>query len=249
MARRNETDRWEQAQARSESIYREHEKATFWSRLAIAAFYTVFLLTLVWAIPWLPYGTQPEDYTRNVVAALILAGFAAIFAVVAIRLRGRMRRTEETLVTLTTVHHGLIDLRRREHFFNRMLDETRLAVTAQRPLGLVVLRFSPCNDVDSELRQLHRGVEAVESLVPSFDCIAVIGPHEIAALVPDTGPDRASLVAERFRRLAQEAQPLEERVDVRAGWACSLPGETEPGAIISRARGMLQADGANARIA
>ena len=81
---------------------------------------------------------------------------------------------------------------------------------------------------------------ALQGLVPDFDCLAVIGPREIAALEPISASEWAPEEAERLRTVAQDAQERGDPVSVAAGWASIGEIEVaEPGLLIDQARHKL----------
>jgi hypothetical protein len=64
----------------SSMLLRSYRKAVTWSRLMLAAFFTVFAATIFWVMPWLPYGFESEDYDGQMVFMMLLVGLAAVSA-------------------------------------------------------------------------------------------------------------------------------------------------------------------------
>lgn len=95
----------------------------------------------------------------------------------------------------------------RRFFYQRLIHEVQLAGRTRRPLSLVFIDvddFKRVNDRYGHLvgdqvlrlvaRSLYRGIR-------EEDVVARWGGEEFALLLPDTGQEEASVVAERVRRL------------------------------------------------
>lgn len=217
---------------------RSYERSVFWGRLSLAAFFTVTACTIVWAVPWFPYGTDVDDYNTRVGMMVLLALSAAFFAFFAVRLRDRMRRTESTYVTLSSVHDRLTDMRRREYFYDRLLLECDRSRQAAGTFAVVVLRTSS-DDAAAGGSSVHRMVEALEPMAKEYDWLAPIGAQEVALFAPRISEREAPGFAEDLRGRVESALADTPGVRLLSGWAAYGPGMSDAGDILGQARRMV----------
>ena len=227
-------------EARSSDLLRSYRRSLFWSRLMYAAFFTVFAGALLWAMPWLPYGLEKQDYHPRTAFLLILLSAAWLTALGAVYLRGRSRRVEQTLLTWTTVQQGLSDRRRREYFYDRIVIECERAKMRRGEFTVVALRIEPNGDEVFEGRKLELALGALEPLIRDYDCLAALGPHEIGVLAPRITGDDAEAFAESLCTLVREALAGQDaEADVHAGWAVFGAVAPDAGELVGLARSNL----------
>jgi GGDEF domain-containing protein len=220
---------------RVQAAEKSFARSVFWSRLMLSAFFTVTAVTLVWAIPWFPYGTSVEDYNSRVGMMVLLALSAAVFAFAALRLREKMKHVESTYVTMSTVHDRLADLRRREYFYDHLLLECDRAKQSGEIFAVFVLRNLTDQGDMPGVNAVECILEALEPLAKEYDWLAPVGYQEVAMFAPHLASDRAEAFAEDLRRRVD--QKLEEvGVRVAAGWAVYGDGLAEAGDLLGQAR-------------
>ncbi len=218
---------------------RSYERSVFWSRLLLCAFFSVTAAFLIWTIPWLPFGTSAADYHGRVALQTLLGFGAGACALGAVYLRDKTRQKEAALLTWTSVHDSLIDLRRREYFFNRLLVECDKAHDDGHVFAVVVLRLQPEPGTPPELRRIHAALEALEPLSAEYDWLAAIGAVEVAMLAPGIREDTLDTFVGRLKDRVDEALRDDDKVTVIPGWALYGPEASGASDLISRARQML----------
>jgi GGDEF domain-containing protein len=225
--------------AGSSALLRSYQKAQFWRRLILAAFFTVFVATILYTIPWLPYGLTEEDYNHQVQFMVILMLMAVCLGFAAVYLRDIGNRVEQTMLTWNTVNDGLSDLRRREYFFDRIVLECSRAALTHQPFTIVALRLTVPQSTDSE--KIARSIKALEPVVREYDCLSSLGPHEIAVLAHGIGQDEAPVLANNLAQLVTEAFPEIPVKDdeVISGYAVFDVDANDAGALIGIARERL----------
>ena len=223
---------------RSTSMLRDYQKANFWRRLMLAAFFTTFASTLFWAIPIFPWGLSASDYTDRLQFLVFLLLLESMTAFGAVYLRDVTHRFEQTLLTWNTVHDGLGDLRRREYLYDRIVIECDSAKRNHGEFVVVALRI----DDESEAQEgenIERALRALATTVRETDCLAALGPHEIGVLAPRVSTADAPAFAERLRRLLSVATIDPEKAVVRAGWAIYGSDGIDAGELVGVARDRL----------
>lgn len=223
----------------SSILFRSYQKAQFWRRLILASFFTVFTCTLLYTIPWLPYGLSPEDYNSRITLMIVLMLFASLLAFAAVYLRDISNRVEQTMMTWNTVNDGLNDLRRREYFFDRIVLECSRAGITKQPFTVIAMRLSVPQSSDSE--KINRAIAALEPVVREYDCLSSLGPHEIAVLAHGIDNEEAPILADNLAQLVADAFPEapEDDRDVCAGFAVFDLDSTDAGSLIGIARERL----------
>lgn len=221
-----------------QAVEKSLQRSVLWSRLMLAAFFTVTVITLIWAIPWFPYGTSVEDYNSRVGMMVLLALSASFFAFVAVRLRDKMRHAESTYVTMSSVHDRIADLRRREYFYDRLLLECDRARQTGIAFSVVVLRTKVDEGSSFEVSPVQRVTEVMAPLAKEYDWLAPIGVQEVAMFAPKLTHDAAASFAEDLRSRVQESLHM-PHVSLAAGWATYGPGLDEAGDLLGHARRMV----------
>jgi diguanylate cyclase (GGDEF)-like protein len=144
----------------------------------------------------------------------------------------------ETIYTLT-IADGLTGVNNKRYFLEYLEREFGRAVRYQRALSLMLFdidHFKQINDThghiagDYVLRELAQGVKR---LVRREQCFARYGGEEFALVVPEDGPAKARIFAEKIRRQVEEKRFVFEDkvipVTVSIGVADMVFGEmTEP---------------------
>jgi GGDEF domain-containing protein len=235
LSKRNEFN----SPAGSSALLRSYEKAQFWRRLIIAAFFTVFVATILYTVPWLPYGLTKEDYNDQVQFMVVLMLMAVCLGFAAVYLRDIGNRVEQTMLTWNTVNDGLSDLRRREYFFDRIVLECSRAGLTSQPFTVVTLRLTVPQSSDEE--KIARAIRALEPVVREYDCLSSLGPHEIAVLAHGIGDDEAPILANNLAQMVTAAFPEIPVTDdeVISGYAVFAVDSHDAGTLIGIARERL----------
>jgi hypothetical protein len=225
--------------AGSSALLRSYEKAQFWRRLIIAAFFTVFVATILYTVPWLPYGLTTDDYNDQVQFMVILMLMAVCLGFAAVYLRDIGNRVEQTMLTWNTVNDGLSDLRRREYFFDRIVLECSRAGLTNDRFTIVTLRLTV--PLSSDTEKITRAIKALEPVVREYDCLSSLGPHEIAVLAHGIGEDEAPVLANNLAQLVTGAYPEMPVTDdeVVSGYAVFDVDSNDAGTLIGIARERL----------
>lgn len=222
---------------RSSGLLRSYHKALFWRRLILASFFTVFVATMLYVIPWLPYGLSVDDYNSRITFLLILMLIGSLLAFAAVYLRDISNRVEQTMLTWKSVNDGLVDMRHREYFFDRVAIECSRSGATQEEFTIVTLRL-PSAAFDDGAR-ISRAIQALEPVVRDYDCLSSLGPHEIAVLAHGVGQANAAGLSQRLAQIA--AGTLDSTVTQRvvAGHAVFDADASEAGSLIAIARERL----------
>jgi GGDEF domain-containing protein len=221
---------------------RSIEKSMFWSRLMLVGFYTVFLIAIIWSVPWVPFGLSEADYSTRVTAAVLILFSSWFFALVAFTLRRRARQRRESMKNAFTVHERITEMRRREFFFNRLVIECEKARQSHSRFGIIVFRL---DWEEPTTERLNKAVASLRELVDEEELAGGMGAFEVAVLLTKPRDRGLSSTAERFRSIL-EAALSEEAIGVAAGWAVFGFDGAEAGDLISGARGRIQAEAAAA---
>jgi GGDEF domain-containing protein len=223
----------------SSLLLQSYEKAQFWRRLILTAFFTVFVGTMLYTIPWLPYGLSEDDYNSNVKFFVIMILVAICLGFAAVYLRDISNRVEQTMLTWNSVNDGLGDLRRREYFFDRIVLECSRAGLTGQHFTVVALRLTVPQSSDSE--KISRAIRALEPIVREYDCLSSLGPHEIAVLAHGVGDAEAPILANNLAQVVTNAFPEVPVTDdeVVAGYAVFDSDSKDAGTLIGIARERL----------
>lgn len=223
----------------SSGLLRSYEKALFWRRLILASFFTVFVATLLYVIPWLPYGLSEADYNSRITLLMVLLLMASLLAFAAVYLRDISDRVEQTMLTWNTVNDGLNDMRRREYFFDRIVLECSRSGLMNTPFTVVAMRLTVPQSSDSE--KISRAIAVLEPVVRQYDCLSSLGPHEIAVLAHGVDENEAPILAANLAQIVSESfkEVPEASREVAVGYAVFDLDSNEAGALIGIARERL----------
>jgi GGDEF domain-containing protein len=202
-------------------------------KLLLAGFVIIFASILFYAIPWLPYGLSEEDYNNRLTLLMLLVLAAGVSAFGAVYFREYGNRLEQTILTWTTVHEGLGELRQREYFYDRLVIECQRAQATGSRFSVVALRI---NEPEDSGTHIAAALIALKPVVRDSDCLAALGPHEIGVLAPRIQGSEAESFADHLRRLVSAATTRDGGRDVHAGWAVYGRDADEAGALVGIAR-------------
>ena len=141
------------------------------------------------------------------------------------------------MMTWTSVHEGLGDLRRREYFYERIVLECERAEKQGKEFSIVVLRLHE----PEETSAVESTLELFEQMVKEFDCMAVLGPHEVGILAPRVGATDAQRVAKHLSGLLATAAGPETYVV--SGWSIYGRDARDAGTLVGIARQRLNTNG------
>ena len=74
----------------SSSLLHEYNRARAFRKAMLYVFFTVFVITVLWAVPWLPYGLSVQDYNRRtelLVAFSLMASISGLASASTLRKR------------------------------------------------------------------------------------------------------------------------------------------------------------------
>jgi GGDEF domain-containing protein len=220
-------------------LLQSYQRAHLWRKAMLVSFVVIFIAILFWTIPWLPYGFSEEDYNGKVVQLMVLVVTACLTAFGAVYHRDAGHRLEQTMLTWTTVHEGLGDLRQREYLYERIVIECERARHNRREFTVVALRLGEAEDGDSN--DALATAQAMTMLAPILEestCIALMGPREIGIMAPHVQMAQAPAYAARAREQV-EAGSIDLRTPVRVGWAVYPVEAQEAGGLVGLARARL----------
>jgi hypothetical protein len=217
---------------KSSDLLKAYKRAVRWRKVMLATFAVVFVGLLLWAIPWLPYGLAVEDYDSRLtlLVGLVLAASTSAFGT--IYHRDLSRRVEQTMLTWSTVHDGLTDMRRREYFFDRIVIECERARNIGSEFTVIALRTGDETEAPSEGAN-ESALFALAPVVKDYDCLAALGPREIGVLARVHHAEAAGF-AEKLRLLL--AATARDATVVRAGWSVYRVDSEEAGTLVGLAR-------------
>ncbi len=220
-----------------------------WSRLAMAAFWTVAVLFFLWAIPWLPAGMSVEDYSAQVAFTFSLLGGCALLGGAAMTLRAIAHRRREALVAWTTVYDETTGLRNRRYFLERLRLECEQAAERSSDFALILFALRPTGGPSVQQDQstaaaLRSAGKVLAGHTRLSDMVAVIGPRELVVLTPGLGPGVAEPTAHRLSRILlreveEWADKPQKHPGLRVGVAVFGGETTEPAALLRAARSQL----------
>jgi diguanylate cyclase (GGDEF)-like protein len=187
-------------------------------RLAVVAFWLAMAAFLVWAIPWIPSGLSPEDYSREMVLAFMLAGATTGLGMVAVFLHRRADKIQEALIAWSTVYDETTGLFNRRYFYDRLTLECDRAKVSGGSFAVTVLRLedgSSSEGIDSAA--LRTAADQLGRSIRSTDTPAILSGGELAVVLARVGDALAEEVAARLLRAAQDSLAGKPGITVRLG--------------------------------
>ena len=143
----------------------------------------------------------------------------------------------ETIYTLT-IADGLTGINNKRYFLEYLEKEMGRSTRYQRSLTLMMFdidHFKQINDVHGHLAGdyvLRELAQSIKRLVRREQCFARYGGEEFAIVLPEDGPEKASLFAEKIRRLIEGKSFVyddkEIPVTISIGVAEQTPDMLEP---------------------
>lgn len=147
----------------------------------------------------------------------------------------------ETIYTLT-IADGLTGINNKRYFLEYLEREMGRSHRYQRTLSLMMFdidHFKQINDVHGHLAGdyvLREMAQSIKRLVRREQCFARYGGEEFAIVMPEDGPDKARLFAEKIRKLVEDKRFLFEDKDIPVtislGVAEVAPEMSEPSQFI-----------------
>ena len=125
------------------SLYRSYFRALYLARMTRVVFWATFVYFLIWALPWLPGGLSPEDYTKEFVATLVFGGFCLALGLSAGAAGAALRRRRETLVAWAFLHDETTGLYNRRYFYDRLSLECERSHRFGLSFVLLLLQLIP----------------------------------------------------------------------------------------------------------
>ncbi|WP_223643111.1 GGDEF domain-containing protein [Corallococcus sp. EGB] len=125
----------------------------------------------------------------------------------------------ETIYTLT-IADGLTGINNKRYFLEYLEREMGRSHRYQRTLSLMMFdidHFKQINDVHGHLAGdyvLRELAQSIKRLVRREQCFARYGGEEFAIVMPEDGPDKARLFAEKIRKLVEDKRFAFEDKDI-----------------------------------
>ncbi|NOK19139.1 GGDEF domain-containing protein [Corallococcus carmarthensis] len=125
----------------------------------------------------------------------------------------------ETIYTLT-IADGLTGINNKRYFLEYLEREMGRSHRYQRTLSLMMFdidHFKQINDVHGHLagdHVLREMAQSIKRLVRREQCFARYGGEEFAVVMPEDGPDKARLFAEKIRKLVEDKRFVFEDKDI-----------------------------------
>ncbi|MBN8228680.1 GGDEF domain-containing protein [Corallococcus macrosporus] len=125
----------------------------------------------------------------------------------------------ETIYTLT-IADGLTGINNKRYFLEYLEREMGRSHRYQRTLSLMMFdidHFKQINDVHGHLAGdyvLREMAQSIKRLVRREQCFARYGGEEFAIVMPEDGPDKARLFAEKIRKLVEDKRFMFEDKDI-----------------------------------
>ncbi|RKH37551.1 diguanylate cyclase [Corallococcus sicarius] len=143
----------------------------------------------------------------------------------------------ETIYTLT-IADGLTGINNKRYFLEYLEREMGRSHRYQRTLSMFMFdidHFKQINDVHGHLAGdyvLRELAQSIKKLVRREQCFARYGGEEFAIVMPEDGPDKARMFAEKIRKLVEEKvftfEDKEIPVTISLGVAEVAPEMSEP---------------------
>ncbi len=229
----------------SDSLMQDYKRAKAVRKAMLYVFFTVFVLTVLWAIPWLPYGLSIQDYNGRTELLVALGLMASISAFGAVYLRDVSQRLEQSLLTWTSVHDGLSDLRRREYFYERVVIECQRAKVPGNRFAVIALRFRR-DEKEASPEMLATALHAIEPYLASADRVAALASHEIGVMSSNVDSEPVRFTVKRLEDALADTVAGGDTSHISVGWAVYGVDGTEAGPLIGMARMRLQKNAASA---
>jgi len=223
---------------RSSTLISAYRRARVLRNVMLVAFGLLFTATLLWVLPWVPWGLTNEDYPEGAGVAVALAFGAWIAGFGAVYLRDQSNRYEQTLVTWSSVHDELGDLRRREYFYERAIIECMRSERTGISLGVFAVRFGAGESVNSA--ETATALEALAGLIRQTDSLAALGPQEVGVLGAGMGSREAPGFAYRLKSTLERATGAPDSDQVSVGWSIWGVDGTDAGTLVGLARSRMQ---------
>jgi diguanylate cyclase (GGDEF)-like protein len=198
---------------------RQRYFALVWrTRLTFAAFWLAMAVFLIWAIPWIPSGLSPEDYSREMVLAFMLAGATTGLGLVAFLLHRRVEKIQEALIAWSTVYDEVTGLFNRRYFYDRLTLECDRAKVSGGSFAVMVLRLEDgSSDGGTDSRTLRTVADQLGRSIRSTDTPAILSGSELAVVLARVDESLADEVSARLVKAVQGALTGQSGVAVRLG--------------------------------
>lgn len=222
---------------RSSSLIKSYQRARFLRRVMLAFFVAMTVGTLLWAVPWVPWGLRTDDYNASAAIPVALGFGAWLSAFGAVYLRDQSNRYEQTLVTWASVHDELGDLRPREYFFERVVMECTRSDRSEVPFGVFAMRFGAGEEMHAA--DTATVLETIGGLMRQSDSLAALGAQEVGVLGVGMGQREAPAFAYRLKSSLENVLPGHED-QVNVGWAIWGVDAKDAGSLVGIARTRMQ---------
>jgi len=160
----------------------------------------------------------------GILSATLLIGIIGLFTIKLLRgLTEARREIEELAIT-----DGLTGIFNRRHLFKRFNEEFERSRRLKENLGCILMdidHFKKINDTfghlvgDDVLREI---AQEVKRALRTYDLFGRFGGEEFMVVLPDTGPDKARVLAERIRNAVKSVSVVPPKAGTRLSITISL---------------------------
>ena len=223
---------------RSSTLIHDYLRSRFLRNAMLAIFAAMTTVTLLWVVPWVPWGLTVEDYDAEAVGAVALGFGAWIAAFGFVYLRDQTNRYEQTLLTWSSVRDELGDLRRREYLYERTVVECMRAERTGVSFGVFAVHFGAGENVNSA--QTATALEALAGLIRQTDSLSALGPQEVGVIGSAMGNREAPAFAYRLKSTIEMATGSKDSDQVSVGWAIWGTDGADADTLVGLARSRMQ---------
>ncbi len=223
---------------RPKSLLHAYQRARLLRLVLAVTFVVTAAGTLLWALPWVPWGLTKDDYNLSdaIPFALAIGAWLSAFGVVFLRDQGN--RYEQTLVTWSSIHDGLGNLRTGDYLFDRITVECMRSEQTADPFGVFTARFGTGDGASTV--DLEPVLEAISRLVRQTDSLAMLGRQEVGVLCINMSGREAPAFAFRLKSLLESTVAPGGEHPVNVGWAIWDIDGRDPESLVGQARTSMQ---------
>jgi GGDEF domain-containing protein len=204
----------------------------------LAIFVVTATGTLLWAVPWFPWGFTEDDYEAKDLIPIGLIAGAWLSAFGVVYLRDRSIRYEQTLVTASSVRDGLGTLHSTDYLYDRITIECMRSEHSEVPFGVFAARFGAGDKAPPV--ELSAVLEAISRLVRQSDSLATLGRQEAGVVCVAMSGREAPAFAFRLKSLLERTVGAADEEAVSVGWAIWGVDGRDPESLIGQARTSMQ---------
>ena len=190
--------------SRATSIHQGYYRWLRLSRLAMAAFFALALMFLIWAMPWANTGLDADDYTPELAFTVYLLGSTAIFGLLSLTFKELARRSKESLMAWSAVYDIGTGLHNRTYMYDRISLECARAERGGDVFSVITLQILIASShletaVSLSKEALLDIADTVDSLTHPADLVARLSGSELGIVAIGVDKDNRRAIVERLR--------------------------------------------------